>query len=962
MSQSPDASSPTSSLPDSLLTGENAAFLDQQYLQWQEDPASVEAAIRATFEAIEGPPNGRTGQGPSFQSRSIFAPAGVGTDSRQAKVVQLINAYRVRAHLSADVDPLGRKTKVVHDELDLGYYGLSDADLDDEFDTSPMFGMPARATLRTIVGHLRKAYCGAIGAEFMNIMDNEQKHWVQEQLETLPNRGVIDPTEERRVFRKLCDAENFERMLHTRFPGTKRFSLEGGETLIPLLDLLIERAGTRGVREIVFGMAHRGRLNTLVNILRKPALLVVREFEGQHHIEGSGDVKYHLGYSADVQTVGGDIVHLSVTPNPSHLEAVNGVVEGRVRAKQDRDGENAQQRAMAVLLHGDAAFAGQGSVTEVLNLSELKGYRTGGTVHIIVNNQIGFTTAPAEGRSTEYATDVARMLAVPIFHVNGEHPRAVAAVIQMAMDYRQRFHRDVIVDMYCYRKHGHNEGDEPSFTQPMMYDIIRSRPTPREVYAQHLVRIGTLSPEECDKIHEESYTDMQAAATEPEPMPTAPAHRRELQMKGDDPDQEAYFSKPEITMETDRPRVSMDSPLKGLWEEYSSGHIDDEVETGFDLDRMLELLRACNTIPEGFEAHAKIKRLFTQRMRIVNGEQPVDWAIGEQAAWATLLHDGYRVRLSGQDSGRGTFSHRHAVITDVKTGDEYYPLKHVVEGGHFDAIDSSLSELAVLGFEVGYSFDTPDGLVMWEAQFGDFANGAQMIVDQFMASCEQKWGRYCGTVMLLPHGYEGQGPEHSSARLERYLIMCAEDNIQVANCTTPASFFHLLRRQVIRRVRKPLLVMTPKSLLRHPLATSTLEELANGRFRPVLPEVDDLEPSQVKRLVLCSGKVYYELLRARREAEQTDVAIARMEQLYPFPKAQLEELGAQYPGAELVWCQEEPKNMGAWPQLLHWFLEHLPMDRLPRYVGRPAAASPATGSHQKHLQEQSALVTDALRF
>ncbi len=963
MSQSTpsDAPSSASSLPDSLLTGENAAFLDQQYLLWLDDPASVEPAIRASFEAIDSPPNGRTAMGPSFSPRSIFAPAGIGTDSRQAKVVQLINAYRVRAHLSADVDPLGRREKVVHQELDLGYYGLSDADLDDEFETAPMFGMPPRATLRAIVEHLRKTYCGSIGAEFMNIMDNEQKFWVEQQLETLPNRGVLSPTEERRVFRKLCDAENFERMLHTRFPGTKRFSLEGGETLIPLLDLLMERAGARGVREIVFGMAHRGRLNTLVNILQKPALLVVREFlDVRHHIEGSGDVKYHLGYSADVKTVGGDFIHVSVTPNPSHLEAVNAVVEGRVRAKQDRDEGAVEDKCMAVLLHGDAAFAGQGSVAEVLNLSELKGYRTGGTVHVIINNQIGFTTAPAEGRSTEYATDVARMLAVPIFHVNGEHPRAVAAVIQMAMDYRQRFHRDVIVDMYCYRKHGHNEGDEPSFTQPMMYDNIRSRPTPREVYAKHLVRIGTLTPEECDTIYEESFADMQAAATEPEPPPPVPAHRRSLDLKDDDPDQATYFVDPEITVETDRPKVSMDSPLKGLWDLYSSGSVHDDTDTGYDLERMVELLEIANSLPKGFKAHSKIKRLFTQRMRMVRGEVPVDWAIGEQAAWATLLDEGFRVRLSGQDSGRGTFSHRHAVITDVKTGEEYYPLQHVAPDAKFEAIDSALSELAVLAFEVGYSFDTPDGLVMWEAQFGDFANGAQMIVDQFLTACEQKWSRHSGLVMMLPHGYEGQGPEHSSARLERYLVMCAEENMQVANCTTPASFFHLLRRQVIRRVRKPIVVMTPKSLLRHPLAVSTLEELAHGRFQPVIPELDPIDPAGVKRLVLCSGKVYYDLLRTRREAEQHDVAIVRMEQLYPFPKAELEAVYASYPEAEIVWCQEEPKNMGGWPQLLHWFLEHLPADRLPRYVGRPAAASPATGSHHKHVQQQEALVSEAL--
>ena len=946
-------------IPDSLLSGDNAAFLDQQYRVWLDDPDGVEPTLRELFESLDERPNGRTGLGPSFAPRSIFASGGGGaavSDHRQAKVVQLINAYRVRAHLSANIDPLGTREKVVHDELELDYYGLSDADLDDVFDTHPAYGLPPRASLRTIVEHLRKAYCGSIGAEFMNIMDNPQKFWVQEQLETLPNRAVLDPTEERRVFRKLCDAENFERMLHTRFPGTKRFSLEGGETLIPLLDLLVERAGQRGVREVVMGMAHRGRLNTLVNILEKPALNVVREFEDvRGETQGSGDVKYHLGYSADLVTVRGDRVHLSVTPNPSHLEAVNPVVEGRVRAKQDRDGDQGE-RTMALLLHGDAAFAGQGSVTEVLNLSELQGYRTGGTIHVIVNNQIGFTTAPKEGRSTMYATDVARMLAVPIFHVNGEDPRAVAAVIQMAVDFRTRFHRDVVVDMYCYRKHGHNEGDEPSFTQPKMYENIRSRPTPREVYAKHLVRIGTLSEDECQAIYNDSYEDMQEAATEPVRDEVRVSHSP-LDSKGADPDLAAYDEPREITMETERQVPVRHSPLKDLWVKYSTASVHDEVDTTFDRDRLVELLTIANTIPEGFKAHAKIRRLFKQRMQMVQGEREVDWAIGEQGAWATLLDEGFHIRISGQDSGRGTFSHRHAVITDVTNGDEFYPLD-LVSDTRFDAIDSSLSELAVLGFEVGYAFDTPDGLVMWEAQFGDFANGAQMIVDQFLTSCEQKWNRHCGLVMLLPHGYEGQGPEHSSARLERYLNTCAEDNVQVVNCTTPASFFHLLRRQMVRCIRKPLIVMTPKSGLRHPLATSTIDELANGSFRTVLDEIDDLDRDKVRRVVMCSGKVYYELLAARRERGIDDIAIVRLEQLYPFPGAALREVLAAYGEAELVWCQEEPRNMGAWPRALHWFLDELP--RAPVYAGRAEAASPATGSHSKHKAEQQAVIDAAL--
>jgi len=947
-------------IPESLLTGDNAAFLDQQYRAWLDDPSAVEPTLRELFESFDEPPNGRTGLGPSFEPRSVFAAGARGasvSDHRQAKVVQLINAYRVRAHLSANIDPLGTREKVVHDELELGYYGLSDDDLDDEFDTSPAFGLPERASLRDIVGHLKEAYCGSIGAEFMNIMDNPQKFWVQEQLETLPNRGVLDPTEERRVFRKLCDAENFERMLHTRFPGTKRFSLEGGETLIPLLDLLVERAGQRGIREVVMGMAHRGRLNTLVNILEKPALHVVREFEDSAgETQGSGDVKYHLGYSADLVTVRGDELHLSVTPNPSHLEAVNPVVEGRVRAKQDRAGDPEGGHTLALLMHGDAAFAGQGSVTEVLNLSELSGYSTGGTIHVIVNNQIGFTTAPKEGRSTMYATDVARMLAVPIFHVNGEDPRAVAAVIQMAVDFRMRFRRDVVVDMYCYRKHGHNEGDEPSFTQPMMYENIRSRPTPREVYANHLVRIGTLSEEECTAIYNASYEDMQEAASEPT-VKDVVEHRGELDTKGEDPDLAHYDEPPEITVETERPIPASTSPLKDLWVTYSMGSLDDEADTSFDRERLVELLTMANTIPDGFDAHAKIKRLFKQRMKMVRGERPVDWAIGEQGAWATLLDQGFHVRISGQDSGRGTFSHRHAVITDVSNGDEHYPLDHISDA-RFDAIDSSLSELAVLGFEVGYAFDTPDGLIMWEAQFGDFANGGQMIVDQFLVACEQKWNRQCGLVMLLPHGYEGQGPEHSSARLERYLNTCAEENIQVANCTTPASFFHLLRRQCLRHVRKPLIVMTPKSGLRHPLATSTIDELAEGSFHEVLDDPDDLDPSSVRRVLMCSGKVFYELLAERRDRSIDDVAIVRLEQLYPFPLAKVRDISERYGDAELVWCQEEPSNMGAWPRLLHWFLDAFP-GRVPRYVGRPEAASPATGSNSQHREEQQALIDAA---
>jgi 2-oxoglutarate dehydrogenase E1 component len=921
-------------IPSSLLSGDNAAFLDDLYARWRRDPQSVEPEYRAWFESLDRPPGNGVMPGEAHPPvrRSIFAggraaapPLDSEAGRRQARVVQLVNAYRVRGHLDAAIDPLDRRERQAHPELTLEYWGLTPADLDAEVDTAPAFGMPARAPLRALIDHLRKAYCGSIGAEFMNVVDTPQRRWVQEQLETLPNRGVLSPEQERRVFRKLCDAENFERMIHGRFPGTKRFSLEGAETLIPLLDLLVSASARMGVREVVIGMAHRGRLNTLVNLLEKPVRAIVDEFQDvRGATQGSGDVKYHLGYSADVQTVYGDQVHLSLTPNPSHLEAVNAVVEGRVRSKQDRTNDAARVTGLPLLLHGDAAFAGQGSVMEVLNLSELHGYRTGGTIHVVVNNQIGFTTPPAESRSTPYATDIARMLGVPIFHVNGEVPRAVAAVTGFAVQYRNTFHRDVVIDMYCYRKHGHNEGDEPSFTQPLLYDQIRTRPTPREVYARHLVKIGTLTPEECDQIYEKSFADLTAAADAGPSVVGAP--------------------------------TPPSSPLKDLWGSSSGGSTDDEVDTRVDRDRLVELLRRANTLPEGFEAHAKIKRLMAQRLAMVDGKERLDWAMGEQAAWATLLDQGFNVRLSGQDSGRGTFSHRHAVITDVRTGAERVPLIDLGLKGQFWAIDSSLSELAVMGFEVGYAFDSPDALVMWEAQFGDFANGAQIVVDQYLASSEQKWNRQCGLVLLLPHGYEGQGPEHSSARPERFLQLCAEDNLQVANCTTPASLFHLLRRQVLRKVRKPLIVMTPKSLLRHPGATSTLDDLATGSFQRVIGDAT-VDPTGVKRLVLCSGKVYYELEAKRAELGRREVALARVEQLYPLPQAAIEAELARYPGAELVWCQEEPRNMGAWPSYALWLPE---LGLSARYVGRKAAASPATGSHKQHLAEQAALVNEAL--
>jgi 2-oxoglutarate dehydrogenase E1 component len=925
---------------ESLLTGENAAYIDALYQSWLQDPASVDAQWAALFQEYDRPT--APTRTPEFTRPSIFggtteAAAGP-APLKQAGVAQLINAWRVRGHMAADIDPLGRLEREAHPELALAYWGLSESDLETEFDTRPLYGVGPRATLGVILERLRKTYGGSFGVEYMNIQSLEQKLWVAERLEARADVAPLDHEGEIRVLSRLSDAEAFERTLHTRFPGTKRFSLEGGETLIPLLDNLVEGAAELGVREIVIGMAHRGRLNTLVNILGKPAAILIQEFAGQTghgEFEGSGDVKYHLGYSSDHLCDNGATVHLNLAFNPSHLEAVNPVVEGRVRAKQDRQRYNvgddpiqAVKLCLPLLIHGDAAFAGQGMVAETLNLSDLSGYRTGGSVHVIVNNQIGFTTSPKDARSTPYATDVARMLAIPIFHVNGEDPAAVARVTRLAIEWRQTFHRDVIIDMYCFRKHGHNEGDEPSFTQPLEYEAIRSHPTAREVYATHLVGKGTLS-----------HGDVEAIRMASEARMTSPA---------EGPAQDSYIG-------------NVASEMGQLWAKYGNPN-PPEPDTGFEIGALRDLLRKANTVPEGFNAHRKVQRLLKQRIDALDGKRPLNWDLGEQAAFATLCVQGLRVRLSGQDSGRGTFSHRHAVWTDTKTGREYFPLDALEPGqARFQVMDSLLSEAAVLGFEYGYTLDYPDALVLWEAQFGDFANGAQVIIDQFISATEQKWNRFSGVVMLLPHGYEGQGPEHSSARIERYMLLVAEQNMTLANCTTPANFFHLLRRQALLEARRPLIVFTPKQGLRHALATSTLDELATGRFQPVLGEQDALVPdADVRRLVLCSGKVYFDLLQARRDRKQQDVALVRVEQLYPYPQALLQAQFDRYPNADVVWCQEEPRNMGPWPVYCDWLREQLPLSRQPRYAGRAPAASPAPGYATLHAKLQAQLVEEAL--
>ena len=849
--------------------------------------------------------------------------------SRQDKVNRLIHAYRVRGHLLAKLDPLGQPRPSVP-ELELEHWGLSEDDMDTLFSSTTVGGNTV-LRLREILSLLHSTYCQSVGVQFMHIDDLEAKNWLIKRLEDSQSHRRLSQDEQRRILTKLTDAEIFEQFIHRKFLGAKRFSLEGAETLIPLLDLALEEAGHQGVKEVVIGMAHRGRLNVLVNIMNKSPRQVFREFadEDAENFIGRGDVKYHLGYSTDRETADGDPMHLSLCFNPSHLEFVNPVASGRVRAKQERYGDTEHKKCMAVLIHGDAAFAGQGVTQELFNMVNLPGYRTGGALHVIVNNQIGFTTPPESGRSTQYATDVARMLQTPIFHVNGEDPEAVAQVVQVAMDYRRDFGQDVIIDMYCYRRYGHNEGDEPSYTQPLMYDVIRQRKSVREGYLDRLLELG-VTRNEADRIEEKRRIDLE----------------KELD-------------------KAKKPGYKLRGPNtgKGLWRPYKGGldHKVPEESTKVGKKMLTTLVRSLGETPPDFSRHPKLKRFFQQRIEMAEGKRPFDWGTAEALAFASLVVEGCPVRLSGQDSGRGTFSHRHAVLHDVENGTPHIPLQHLApDQAQFQVWDSPLSEIAVLGFEYGYSLDTPEGLTIWEAQFGDFCNVAQVIIDQFITSSEDKWQRLSSLVMLLPHGFEGQGPEHSSARLERFLDLAAEDNIQVVNLTTPAQIFHCLRRQVLRPWRKPLIVMSPKSLLRHPQATSSMEDLTRGKFHRVIGD-SEVDPKEVKRVILTSGKVYYDLTAARSEAQRTDVAIVRLEQYYPLAEDLLEEaLDAYADGTEVVWVQEEPLNMGAWGFLRLHFGEHLfgrwPLSR----VGRPKSASPATGSMAAHKQEQAELIAQAL--
>jgi 2-oxoglutarate dehydrogenase E1 component len=924
-----------------VATPANLEVLEDVYQRWRQDPNSVDPSWRYFFEGFE------LGSG---------RPAASAADcSAQTGIVRLIYSYRDLGHFLAHLDPLSQR-RTSHPLLELREFGLSDADLERSFDTSHFIGLP-HATLRQLLAALRETYCRTIGVEYMHIQDTHIRRWLQERMEPRRNQPRFGRDQKLRVLKSLYYAELFERFLHTRYTGQKRFSLEGAETLIPLLEAVVEKAPDTGVREIILGMSHRGRLNVLANIIRKPYEEIFAQFEDKYlpdMSDGDGDVKYHLGFSCDRVNSRGEKVHLSLSPNPSHLEAVDPVVEGRVRAKQTQFEDTERRRGIPLLIHGDAAFAGQGLVAETLNLSNLAGYTTGGTVHVIVNNQIGFTTAPGDARSTTYCTDVAKMIQAPIFHVNGEDPEAAVYVAELALEFRQEFNRDVVVDMFCYRRHGHNEGDDPSFTQPIMYGKIRERPSLSAIYTEHLIMTGDLTVAETEALTQKFENKLQAALDE---VKTGPA--RAYGMHG------------------------FEGQWKGLAPDYSHA----PVETGVPEGTLRGLAERLTEAPENFTVHPTVARVFKGWRQEVEEGKPVNWPVAELLAFGSLLLEGVPVRLSGQDSRRGTFSQRHAVVYDARTGEPYSPLNHLApDQAPFHVYDSLLSEAAVLGFEFGYSLDAPGTLVLWEAQFGDFGNGAQVIIDQFIASSESKWQRDSGVVMLLPHGYEGQGPEHSSARLERFLQMCAEDNMQVANCTTPANYFHILRRQLNRDFRKPLVLMTPKSLLRHKRAVSRLDEMGpETTFHRLLwddaqtpaagatPAAGEgseraiklVADANIRRVVICSGKVYYDLYDEREKRGIDDVYLLRIEQLYPFPtKALMTEL-TRFKQAEIVWCQEEPRNMGGWvfaDIFLEWVLNQIgAKHRRARYAGRPASASTAVGQMSLHVAQLKQFLDEALR-
>jgi 2-oxoglutarate dehydrogenase E1 component len=956
----------------SFLFGANAPFIEELYARFLEDPNRVDPDWRTFFEALAeergdvlaevrgaswAPNQARVIDVPDAEMPRLAANrnvnvkpdggamplAGAGEEAIRAaaydtsRAFMLIRSYRIRGHLEADLDPLGLIHPPLHRELDPRTYGFGDNDWDRPILIFGTLGLGDAATLRQIWDRLRRTYCGKIGVEYMHISDPDQKAWIQERIEHVENRTDFTLEGRRMIMQRVVESEGLEKYLGLKFVGTKRFGLDGGESLIPGLEQVFKRGGQLGVKEVVIGMPHRGRLNTLVHALQKSYTALFSEFQGRssqpEEMRGSGDVKYHLGASAD-REFDGNTIHLSLAPNPSHLEAVNPIVLGKARAKQDQRGDEDRSQVMAILMHGDAAFAGQGLVAESLDLSDLAGYRIGGTIHWVVNNQIGFTTLPTYSRSGPYCTEIAKIVQAPILHVNGDDPEAVVHCARIATEYRQHFKRDIVVDMFCYRRYGHNESDEPMFTQPLMYKQIGGHKTVKEVYAARLEAEGVVTA-----------ADVQAM----------------------DADLRSRLDKALEAATNYKPNKA--DWLEGKWSgmTVAPGEEDRKGITSLDTPKLLEIGRALSEPPKDFDLNRKLVRLLQEKRKAIDTGKDIDWATGEALAFGSLLAEGTPVRLSGQDSGRGTFSQRHSVLVDQANEKQYIPLNHVADGqAHFEVIDSPLNEAAVLGFEYGYSSAEPNALVAWEAQFGDFANGAQVIIDQFISSGESKWLRMNGLVMLLPHGYEGQGPEHSSARLERYLQLSAEDNWQVIVPTTPANYFHAVRRQVRRSFRKPLVVMTPKSLLRHKDAVSTLEDFGPGSsFHRILGETDQLGPDErVRRVLLCSGKVYFDLVAERRKRKIDDIVIIRIEQLYPFPISRLAQRLENYPHAEVVWCQEEPENMGAW----HFADRRIERSlgtvdvraKRPVYVGRPESASPATGSARNHLKEQADLVDRAL--
>jgi 2-oxoglutarate dehydrogenase E1 component len=921
------------------LYGGNAAFLDALYEQYLLDPASVGERWRTYFAQL-APAGAERAHGPiraeiarrAAQGRAAALPASAsGANAQQAAVSRLIQVWINRGHLLASIDPLGLSQRVRPRVLDLDYFGLTAADLDTEFFTgSRTDAVPKRMKLRDILAQLQYIYAGNVGAEFAHMSDSEERLWLQDEFQEGRLRHRFSPEEQRNILWQLTAAEGLERYLHTKYVGQKRFSLEGADAFIPLLDDLIQNCGAAGIEEVVIGMAHRGRLNVLVNLLGKSPAALFSEFEGAYdpgRLKGSGDVKYHKGFSADLRTANGN-VHTALAFNPSHLEVVDPVVEGSVRARQERRGDERAARVLPLLVHGDAAFAGQGVVMETLQLSQARGFFTGGTTHVIINNQVGFTTSePADLRSTMYCSDVAKMLEVPIFHVNADDPEAVVFVGRLALKYRMRFRKDVVIDLVCYRRHGHNEADEPAATQPGMYRVIRQHPTARRLYADRLIAAGVLTDADAQAMLEQYRDGLDQGR---------PQARASLGMIGN--------------------KYTVD------WSAYGQVDWSERVQTAVELPRLRALGERLTSYPQGFSLHPRVAPLIANRRKMLQGELPLDWGCAETLAYATLVEDGFGVRLTGQDSGRGTFFHRHAVLHDQNSDATWIPLQHIAERQpRVQVIDSVLSEEAVMGFEYGYATTEPNSLVLWEAQYGDFANGAQVIIDQFISSGEAKWERFCGLVLLLPHGYEGAGPEHSSARLERFLQLCAENNMQVCVPSTPAQMFHMLRRQMRQSFRKPLIVMTPKSLLRHELSVSSLEDLSHGGFARVIGEVDDVPAQQVQRIVFCSGKVYFDLLKERRKEALREVALVRIEQLYPFPSEEYQATLNRYPNAQqIVWCQEEPQNQGAWYQIRHR-LQELVGRRPVLYAGRGPAAAPATGIAKIHEIEQQTLVAAALR-